>query len=358
MTPTPREATGHSLLTAAASVICLLLAATLRLAHMDLAVWTTFLVMAQYTYTSFQKGVERVVGRGVGILAGLVLTTWFNDVPFVAFSLIGVLLTACFYIYFSGRLAYTALQAGLYLVAVFQIGRFSPGTVETEARELFAAILLGVFVANMVNWLAGFERVVSINLGEAPLFPIRIDWLNQSLMLAVTVLITLVVAHWVDLPPTTAAISVLLLTISPHLQALIQKGELRIAGLALATLGSAVIFIVVILLPHLAILAALLFLAQFLATYVTLRGGVYSYAGLQMGLVLPMIAVTEPADFGSLLPAIQRLEGVLLGMAASVIVAALWPRFPLAAAPAVAAPVAPPPAPPVTTTTMPGEIDV
>src|ERR1700678_2312507 len=157
LTPSPREATGHSLLTAMASVICLVLAATLRLAHTDLAVWTTFLVMAQYTHTSFQKGIERVVGRGVGILAGLVLTTWFNDVPLVAFLFIGVLLSACFYIYFSGRLAYTALQAGLYLVAVFQIGRFSPETVKWEARELFAAVLVGVFVADVVNWLAGFE---------------------------------------------------------------------------------------------------------------------------------------------------------------------------------------------------------
>jgi uncharacterized membrane protein YccC len=353
LTPSSREATGHSLLTATASVICLLLAATLRLAHTDLAVWTTFLVMAQYTYTSFQKGFERVAGRGVGILAGLVLTTWFNDVPLVAFLLIGVLLTACFYIYFSGRLAYTALQAGLYLVAVFQIGRFSPETVEWESRELFAAILVGVFVANIVNWLAGFEGDVSINLGDAPLFPVRTDWLNQSLMLAVTVLITLVVAHLVDLPPTTAAISVLVLTISPHLQALIQKGELRIAGLVLATLWSAASFVLVGLLPHFPLLATFVFLGQFVATYLTLRGGTYSYAGLQMGLVLPMIAVAAPDDFGSLLPALQRLEGILLGLGASVIVAGLWPRFPLAAAPPL-----PPPVLVSAPVAMPGEMDV
>jgi uncharacterized membrane protein YccC len=353
LTPSPREATGHSLLTAAASIICLVLAATLRLAHTDLAVWTTFLVMAQYTHTSFQKGIERVAGRGVGILAGLVLTTWFNDVPFVAFGLIGVLLTACFYIYFSGRLAYTALQAGLYLVAVFQIGRFSPETVKWEARELFAAVLVGVFVANVVNWLAGFEGDVSIDLGNMPLFPIRTEWINQSVMLSVTVLITLVVAHIVDLPPTTAAISVLVLTISPHFQALIQKGELRIAGLVLATLWSAVSFVLVSLLPRFPLLATLIFLGQFIATYLTLRGGTYSYAGLQMGLVLPMIAVADPADFGSLVPALQRLEGILLGLAASVIVAGLWPRFPL-----VAAPPAPPPLSPPASAAMPGELDV
>jgi hypothetical protein len=67
--------------------------------------------------------------------------------------------------------------------------------------------------------------------------------------------------------------------------------------------------------------------------------------------VLPMIAVAAPDDFGSLLPALQRLEGILLGLGASVIVAGLWPQFPLAAAPPVPPPV---PAP----VAMPGEMDV
>jgi uncharacterized membrane protein YgaE (UPF0421/DUF939 family) len=255
--PSARGAIFHALLTAIASVVCLVLAELWGLEHHDLAVWTTFLVMAQYTHTSFQKGVERVAGRGVGILAGLVITTWFDGVPLVALTLIGILLTTCFYIYFSGRLAYTFLQAGLYLVAVFQIGHSDPNGAVSEAWELFVAVVLGVVVANLVNWAAGVEWDVSIELGTAPLFPIRIEWVNQSLMLAVTVLLTLVAAHWVDLPPSQAAISVLLLTISPHLQALIQKGELRIAGLLLAVIWSFLTFVLVSAMPFFPLLASL-----------------------------------------------------------------------------------------------------
>jgi uncharacterized membrane protein YgaE (UPF0421/DUF939 family) len=107
-----RDATGHALLTAVATVVCLVLAERFGLEHGNLAVWTTYLVMAQYTFTRFQKGLERVVGRGLGILAGLVLTTWFHDTPLLTLGLIAVLLTTFFYIYFAGRLAYTFLQAG------------------------------------------------------------------------------------------------------------------------------------------------------------------------------------------------------------------------------------------------------
>src|ERR1700752_2286073 len=98
-------------LTAAATVVCLVLAEWFGLEHANLAVWTTYLVMVQYAFTRFQKGLERVVGRGLGILAGLVLTTWFHDTAVLTLVLIAVLLIACFYLYFAGRLAYTFLQA-------------------------------------------------------------------------------------------------------------------------------------------------------------------------------------------------------------------------------------------------------
>jgi uncharacterized membrane protein YccC len=338
--PSQREATGHALLTASASVVCLVLAEALHLEHANLAVWTTFLVMAQYTFTSFQKGLERVVGRGVGILAGLVLTTWFNEVPLVALGLIAVLLVAFFYVYFSGRLAYTFLQAGLYVVAVFQIGHAAPATAVWQAKELFAAVVLGVLVADVVNWLAGVEGDVHIRLGEAPLLPIRAEWINQSLMLSVTVLLTLIVAHAVDLPPEKAAVSVLVLTITPHLQALIQKGKLRIAGLLLATIWSLGTFVLVGLLPYFPLLVGLVFFGLFVATYLALTSGAYAYAGIQMGLVLPMVVVVAPSEFGSITPAVERLGGIVLGLGASIIVAGLWPRFPLAEVSPVAAPLA------------------
>src|SRR5262245_62976695 len=96
--------TGNAVLTAGATVVCLFLAEWIGLTHADLAVWTTYLVMAQYTFTRFQKGVERVVGRGLGILAGLILTTWFHDTPWLTAALMAILLTTFFYLYFAGRL--------------------------------------------------------------------------------------------------------------------------------------------------------------------------------------------------------------------------------------------------------------
>jgi hypothetical protein len=336
-----RDATSHAFLTAVASVVSLVLAEWLDLKHANLAVWTTYMVMVQYTFTRFQKGLERVVGRGLGILAGLVLTTWFNETSLVAVGLIAVLLTVCFYVYFAGRLAYTFLNAGLYIVAVFQIGHADPVAPVPQAEGLFAAVVIGVVAADLVTWLAGAESDFGIRLGGAPLWPVRTDWLSQSLMLAVTVLLTLVGASMLGLPAEKAAISVMLLTVAPHIQALILKGELRIAGLFLAATWALATFLLVSLLPYFPLFAAFLFFGQFVAAYLTRVAGPYAYAGVQMGLVLPLIVVAPPEEFGSITPAIQRLEGVVLGLAASILVAGVWPLYPHAGAVA-SVPVSPP----------------
>src|SRR5262249_11168181 len=136
--------------------------------------------------------------------------------------------------------------------------------------------------------------------------------------------------HLLDIPPEKAAVSVMLLTVTPHVQAMILKGELRLAGALLAVAWAIATFALVGLLPHLPLLAVLLFLGQFVAAYLTPTGGEYAYAGVQMGLVLPMLVVAPPIEFGNFTPARQRLEGILLGLVASVVVAVLWPRFPLA----------------------------
>jgi uncharacterized membrane protein YccC len=329
--PHPSSPAPHpsDLLTAGGTVVCLLLAELFGLEHANLAVWSTYLVLDQYSFTRFQKGLERVMGRGLGILAGLVLTTWFHDTPLLTVVLIAILLTCNFYLYFAGRLAYTFLQAGLYVVAMFEIGHANPASAVSAAVGLFTAIVLGVVVATLVTWLAGAERDLAIRLGETPLWPLRGDWLSQSLMLAVTVLLTLLAAHALGLPPEKTAISVMLLTVTPHVQAMILKGELRLAGAFLALIWALATFVLVGLLPHLLLLAGLLFLGQFTAAHLTRTSGKYAYAGVQMGIVLPMLVVAPPAEFGTFTPAVQRLEGILLGLLASVVVAVLWPRFPL-----------------------------
>jgi hypothetical protein len=211
---------------------------------------------------------------------------------------------------------------------LFEIGIRTPSTAWYEGQQMFLAIVLGVGIADVVFWLAGAESSLHIELGTAPLWPLQFDWLNQSVMLAVTVLITALIADGLNFPVDDAAISVMLLTITPDMQSLLVKGELRIEGALLASAFAVLTFFMLALEPYFSLLVVFLFLGIYLATYLTRTGGTYSYAGLQMGLVLPMLLVAPPTQFGSLASAVGRLEGVLLSIVTSLVVGGLWPRFP------------------------------
>src|SRR6516225_2743734 len=125
-TPTDHPPLGLALRGALAAAVCLPLAEWWHVEHANLAVWTTHMVTAQYPFTAFQKGVERVLGRGLGILVGLVLLTLFGNAPVLAFALKLLAILVFFYVYFSGRLAYTFLNAGFYLAAIVSIGVANP----------------------------------------------------------------------------------------------------------------------------------------------------------------------------------------------------------------------------------------
>jgi uncharacterized membrane protein YccC len=325
--PAPTNETGHALRVASAAAGCLVLVELLHLEHGNLAVWTTHMVMAQYPFTAFQKGVERILGRGLGLLAGLVLLTLGQNAVVLVSALKALGLLAFFYLHFSGRLAYTFLNAGLYLAVILEIGRANPEAAIPQARELFLAIVLGVAVAELVVWVSGAERDLRIHAGGGPVWPLEGGRVRHSLMLVVTVLLTQFVTRTLDLPTSTALVSVMILTITPDLQSLLLKGRLRVVGALLAAAWALLAWTLLAQAPHFPLFLLLLFLGMFLAAYLTRTGGRFSYAGLQMGLVLPLILVVPPGEFGSLRSVVVRLEGVLIALATSLLVGGAWVLF-------------------------------
>jgi uncharacterized membrane protein YccC len=323
----PSSPISHALRVAVAASLCLVLADWFRLEHGSQAVLTAHMVMAQYPYTVYQKGIERIIGRGSGILCALVLLTLGANAPVLAFVLKLLALLVFFYVYFSGRLAYTFLSAGLYLAVIVEVGNANPAAAIPVGEELFLAIVIGVLMAIGVMWLTSAEHDLRIRSEGEPLLPLRGDFLSHSLMLVVTVALTQLATRLLDLPVGPALVSVTVLTVVPNLQALLRKGQLRIAGVVLAAVWGFASFLLLNYLPHFLLLLALLFLGMFVAAYITRVAGEHSYAGLQMGLVLPMILVVPPSQFSNLAPAVQRLEGIAAALVASVLVGCLWASF-------------------------------
>jgi uncharacterized membrane protein YccC len=307
-----------------AAAVCLVLAEWWHIEHANLAVWTTHMVTAQYPFTAFQKGVERILGRGLGILVGLVLLTLFGNAPVLAFALKLLAILVFFYIHFSGRLAYTFLNAGFYLAVIVSIGVADPSAAFPQGKALFLAVVLGVLVAELVMWSTGAESDLRIQAGGQPLLPLNYANLNHSLMLVVTVALTQLATSYLDLPTETTITSLMLLTIAPDIQSMLRKGELRILGAVLGTGWALASFQLLVHMPHFLLFEALLFLGMFLAAYLTRASRTYSYAGLQMGLVLPLVLVVPLRDYVNIHAGLERLEGIVTAVVLSVLVGGVW----------------------------------
>lgn len=318
---------GRSLRMATAATLCLLVAEILNLTYASMAVWTTFLVMVKYDYTVFQKGAERLLGRFLGIGLGWILFALFPDAWGIRRCFESIAVLAFFYFYFSGRLAYTALNAGILLISVVSIGDSDPAMAYTAGWEMLPALAVGIAAADLVMWLSSNEGDLSIQTGLAPLLPVRLDWLNHSAMLMVSAFLALVLTSWVALPTPQSIISVFVIGIAPDIQQGLRKGELRLVGASLGLGWGLLTFVIVGHVPHLPVLMGMLFFGMLLAGYLARASTTYGYAGLQMGLVLPMLIVAPPGEFGDMDSVIARMEGVIAALTATLAVGAVWPPF-------------------------------
>jgi uncharacterized membrane protein YccC len=322
----PRRATPHALRVAATTTATLVVVEWLHLAHGNQAVWTTYMVLATFNFTAFQRGVERLGGRAVGVLLGVAFVTVFRDIPVLSLLLQGLVLLPTFYVYFAGRLAYAALNVGLYFAAMNLIGQAHPDATTAQGLGLLGAIALGVFIAELGAWLTGLEQDLRIHTEGEPLWPLRRDWVSHAVMMAATVVLTQVVTHWMRLPAEKAVISVMILTGTADLRQMLAKGEMRVLGAVLGSAWAFGTFLLLSLSPHFLLLVVLLFAGIFIAAYAARAAGAYTYIGVQMGLVIPLLLVGPPEEFGDLTGGLQRLLGVTIAMVVSLLVAGLWPR--------------------------------
>lgn len=320
-----RFAVTTGLRVAVASSVCILLGSAFHLDLVYMSVFSGLIVMAQYPFTSFQKGVERIIGRGAGIGFGLLLALGFRNLPLLFLVLLLTWQLAAFYLYASNRLAYTALQAGIFVPTVAYLGVLGePDAAIHTAVAIFIQVVLGVGVAMLITWGTGAEHSVHIEAGGEPLLPLRPDWLSRSAMLTTSSVVTMFATLALELPVIPAVVSALILAMTTDAHALRLKAGQRVLGVVFGGTYSLAALLLLTRQSHFPLLLALTALGMFVAAYATRASAKYSYVGLQSGVVMAMVMVGPTDASGSPSPAVQRFIGILVGLVVSVTVHVLW----------------------------------
>src|SRR5258708_7254010 len=111
-----RDAVRAGLRAASVGVLCLLITEMFHLDLGYLGTATALNVASDLKRTSFQKAIEDLVGRVFGYAYCVALVLFFRHSPLLCLTLLVLGLLPTFYLLSSGRLAYGATVAGLYMV--------------------------------------------------------------------------------------------------------------------------------------------------------------------------------------------------------------------------------------------------
>ena len=329
---------------ALASGLCLCISEWLHLEQPALGVYTAYLVMALFPVTSFQKGVERFVGRSLGFVYVLYVAWFCLEAPLLFLVFVAIGQTIAGYIYLSGRLAYAALMAGVFVGVMAALAVTTPNQLAEYAGSAVVQLLLGEIVAYSVNFITGAERTLSIQVAGSPLMPLNLSWFNTAVMLSFGQMVTLFATLLLQLPVTSTMVSTFIIGVAPGTAMAVEKKAWQRALGALWGGGYALFVIALLgLEPYFPLFVFLTMVIMIAATYLTTTSKKHAYAYLQMGLVSTMVFIGDKGELGSVENAVLRLVGIGIALVIATAITLLWPhtligtQTPTASTPTVAA---------------------
>ena len=234
-------------------------------------------------------------GRGVGILLGILLVNLIGELtPLVLLLEIAGIL-GFFYAHYCGRLAYTYMNAGLYLNAVVMMNTAGISTAWVNGGWMFLALVVGVSISYLVTWLTFGEADFSIDPGQGHLFPLRAEPMARAAQMTTTMLVAQYVFFAIDLPPDSNTFGLFLLSVIPDLQSMIARRRVYVGGFLSATVAAVVTYLILNRLPHFALYVAIIGFSFFTASWVAQGPTDFKSVGTEFGTVFPLLVI-RPFD--------------------------------------------------------------
>ncbi len=331
------QAPGHRVVQAlrvtVAASIALVVAEYAHLPHANLAVWTTHMVMSSFTHTAFQKGVERIVGRGVGILLGILIVNLVGELTPLALLLEIAAMLGFFYAHFCGRLAYTYMNAGLYLNAVVMMNTHGISAAWVNGGWMFLALVIGVSIAYIVMWATGGESNFSIDPGPGHLFPLQEAALSRSAQMVATMLGAQYLFFALDMPPISNTLGLFLLAVIPNLQSALANHRVFTGSILLATGAAVVTYLVLNRLPHFPLFLAIIALAFFFASWIGQASGPIKAMGTEFGTVYPLLVIAPYEQIQSPASTFYNIVALYVFTGVAIVMGYVWLALGLAPEP-------------------------
>jgi uncharacterized membrane protein YccC len=295
------------------------------------AAFSGYMVMRGHVSDTLVRGLLRIAGTGLGATLALIVTPLVSASPGLSAGALAVVGGLSLYGSITRRHAYAWLFVGLTFEMVLLDQMAHPGEpllpfAATRAREVVA----GTAACILVSWLS--TRSLRRRWPGAPQPPpARLGWSpdaarHAALGALALVFVPLLASIWRGPDFAQSGVTIMAVMIIPAsaigasgLAPVTRRILLRVAGCAAgAALAAAFLFLAHA--PGLALASAPVLLCGTvlgvaLGRHIENGQGALAYAGTQFVLVILVTLVPDSYAHGAITPALERLVGILVGMA-------------------------------------------
>lgn len=300
-------------LTAASVTLAVLLGAALHLEDLWWAAISAWIVSSPDLSALWRKLGMRLAGTILGLALGYAIADASAGAPpFQALALFVAAAAGC-YLRFASRFGYAWFYAAVTIVVVIAVGILAPAQAFSFLQFRLIEIALGVFASAFVHELGRAGRGGEPAPAAAP--PSR-ELVRIGIVAGLSVVAMTCFWSWFDSPAFAQTLCSTMVLVDRDLGAMRSRARQRLIGCALGALaGLAALSLGLDALPlHLIVLFAGIFYFSRLHH----GGGRQSYIGTQGGVAYITALVTGDGPAADVLPVIERLAGIFLGVALMV----------------------------------------
>ncbi len=267
----------------------------------------------------FSRGVMRVVGTVIGCVFGYVLAVQLQDILVAQVFVLFVVISFCTYERFVSAYSYAWVLAGVTFTLIMVTSFESPDNLLAIAYFRGSEILVGVIVMMIVDALVMRPKR---HFGHYPKPPKpdgeALDSITKAALLSATAAIVIpVLWFWLLLPSLVQVVVTTIAVLEKDFASTRWKSLMRVSGCLIG--GGAGVIVAGLGIQSFWLWSVFLLLGMVLFAQIHHGKTRFSYLGTQAGYGFLFGMIIGPGPPGSIMPAVDRLVGISLGIVVMIV---------------------------------------
>lgn len=303
---------------------CWLAAILAFAAHLENPWWaaiSAWVVASPVRQALLTKAADRIVGTILGCSTGYWLTLWGEGRPALQTAILFMVAAVGTYARFRSKHSYAWIIGAASAMMILSTGLEAPGQTYylalSRATEIICGVLAATFmglVVDLKRWIAGMHSAPTEPTPKARTATMdRADAIRLAMMGGVTIILVPILWSWWHLPSLTQTIVSSFVVLDRDVLSTRFRGVQRILGcLAGGAFGLLTIWLGI---DSFFMWSIMLLAGVFLFSRSHHSDSRWSYVGTQGGVAFLLAVITGNGPPDSIMPAINRIAGMLSGVA-------------------------------------------